>query len=322
MDSLPVVVTDQDMRRIRGAAISSGDSVSGHLAIELTRRLEQAVHVRSDCIRADVVTLNSSVSIEDPDSGRLDQYTLVLPGDSDVEPGSAPLSVLAPLGWSILGRREGDMVKFPVPGSGSRWARIKRIDFQPEAERARFAIDSHGVHGPREMHPQLPLEQLCTHVYEPFQLTFARHAEQLLPQEGAVEAEATHRGLVLRGETEAALEQAVGLLRGYFANQIHVGPAVVRYHDGITREEPYMGLLVRCSPEHFEAIMGNLIARDALIVISKIEPARGEICATAPLARLMGFGRSLAKLTTGTAREEMWLSHYAPAQAPPPDTAG
>jgi regulator of nucleoside diphosphate kinase len=313
MDSLPVVITDQDMRQIRGVLSAAGDSVSGHLAIELTRRLEQAVHVRSDSVRADVVTLNSSVSIEDPDSGQLDRYTLVLPGDNNVEPGSAPLSVLAPLGWNILGRREGDMVKFPVPGDGSRRVRIKRIDFQPEAQRTRGTIDSHGVHRAGEMHAELPIEQLCTHVYEPFQLTFARHAEQLLPKEGDVEAEATHRGLVLRGETEAALEQAVELLRGNFANQIRVGPAVVRYHDGLIREEPYMGLRVRCSPEHFEAIMGNLIARGALIVASKIEPACGEIRATAPLARLIGYRRSLARLTTGTAREVMWLSHYAPA---------
>jgi translation elongation factor EF-G len=74
-----------------------------------------------------------------------------------------------------------------------------------------------------------------------------------------------------------------------------------------------MGLRVRCSPEHFETIMGDLIARGALIVTSKIEPACGEIRATAPLARLIGYGRSLARITAGTAREVMWLSHYARA---------
>jgi hypothetical protein len=47
MNSLPVV-TDQDMRRIGGVLTSSSASVLGHLAIELRRRLERAVHVRSD----------------------------------------------------------------------------------------------------------------------------------------------------------------------------------------------------------------------------------------------------------------------------------
>jgi hypothetical protein len=169
------------------------------------------------------------------------------------------------------------------------------------------------------MHPEYPLERLCSHLYEPFQLTFARHAEQLLPQEDEVEVEATHRGLVLRGETEAALEHAVEMLRDYFGEQIRIGPAVVRYHNGSTLEEPHMGLRVRCSPEHFEAIKADLIARDALIVAAEIHPACGEVRATAPLAKLMGYARSLDKLASGTAHQVMWLSHYAPTQAPPPD---
>jgi regulator of nucleoside diphosphate kinase len=314
MSSLPVVITDQDMRRIRGALSSSSASSFGHLAVELTRRLERAIHVRSDCIRPDIVTLNSCVSVEDPDTGHLNQYTLVLPGDNEVDPGSARLSVLAPLGWRILGRREGDMVQFRVPGSGSRRARIKRIDFQPEAERARGVIDSHDARQGAASHAEYPLELLCTHLYDPFQLTFARHAEQLLTQEDDVEVEATHQGLVLRGATEAALEHAVEQLRSYFGNQIHVGRASIRYHEGTRFEEPHMGLRVRCSPEHFEAIKADLIARGGSILVSQIDPVCGEIRATAPLAQLLGYRRSLAQLTSDTAHEVMWLSHYAPAE--------
>jgi regulator of nucleoside diphosphate kinase len=292
----------------------------GHLAIELTRRLERAAHLRADCIRADVVTLNSRVSIEDPDTERLNQYTLVLPGDNDVDPSAARLSVLSPLGWNILGRREGDVVQFQVHGSGSRQVRIKQVEFQPEADRARGhargALDAHGTSA---THPEHPLERLCSHLYEPFQLTFARHAEQLLPQDDEVEVEATHKGLLLRGETEATLEHAAELLRDYFGNQIRVGPAIVRYHEGTTLEEPHMGLRVRCSPEHFEAVRADLRARDASIMASKIDLACGEVRATAPLAKLMGYARSLAKFTSGTAYEVMWLSHYAPAEVPPPD---
>jgi hypothetical protein len=215
------------------------------------------------------------------------------------------------------------VVQFRVPGSGLRRARISRIDFQPEAERARGqarrTVDSNDGHSAIEQYPEYPLERLCTHLYEPFQLTFARHAAQLLAHVDEVEVEATHRGLVLRGETEAVLGHAKELLLGYFGNQIRVGPATVRYHNGTTCEEPHMGLRVRCSPEHFEAIRVDLIARDGLIAVSHIDPACGEIRATAPLAQLMGYARSLAKLTSGTGHAMIWLSHYARTEVPPPD---
>jgi len=238
---MPVVITDLDMRRIRRVLNSSSAPVLGDSFAELARSLKRAVQVRSDRIRADVVTLDSRVSIEDPDTGCLNQYTLVLPGELDVDRGADQLSVLAPLGWEILGRREGDLVQFRVASNGWGLARIRWIHFQPEVERtqacSRDANDSHGERREHAMHPEYPLERLCSHLYEPIQLTFARHAEQVLREEDEVEVEATHRGLVLRGETEAAFEHSVELLRNYFGNQIHVGPAVVGYCNGTTVEE-------------------------------------------------------------------------------------
>jgi hypothetical protein len=191
-----------------------------------------------------------------------------------------------------------------------------------EAERARGhacrALDSHDANSVLGKHTEYPLERLCTHLYEPFQLTFARHAEQLLAHDDEVVVEATHRGLILRGETETSFDHAKEQLQGFFGNQIRIGAATIRYHDGATLEEPYMGLRVRCLPEHFEAIKADLIARGGLIVVSKIDPACGEIRATAPLAQLMGYARRLAELTSGTGHGMMWLSHYARAEVPPP----
>lgn len=326
MNSMPVVITDQDMRRIRRVLNSSSDSVLGDSLTELGRSLERAVHVRSDRVRADVVTLNSRVSIEDPDTGCLNQYTLVLPDELDVDRGVDRLSVLAPLGWEILGRREGDLVQFRVPGNGWGLARIKQIHFQPEADRAlgyaRVAIDPYGEHREHATHPEYPLERLCSHLYEPFQLTFARHAEQVLREADEVEAEATHRGLLLRGETEAAFEHSIELLRNNFGNQIHVGPAAVRYHNGTTVEEPHMGLRVKCSPEHVEGVSADLNARNALVVALEVGPTCAVIRAVAPLAKLLGYGARLAELTSGAARQVTWLSHYAPMETSPPgDTA-
>jgi len=169
------------------------------------------------------------------------------------------------------------------------------------------------------MHPQYPLERLCSHLYEPFQLTFARHAERVLREENEVELEATHQGLVLRGETEAAFEHSVQLLCNYYGNQINVGPAAVCYHKATTVEEPVMGVRVNCSPEHFDMVAADLNLRSAVIFASHMGPARAEIRVVAPLAKLLGYAARLTQLTSGTAHCVMWLSHYAPAQMPSPD---
>ena len=67
-----------------------------------------------------------------------------------------------------------------------------------------------------------PLERICRHQYDPFQLNFARHALELFPQKERSAFEASHRGLVLRAQTEAALERAVEILRKYFGDQITI----------------------------------------------------------------------------------------------------
>ena len=167
--------------------------------------------------------------------------------------------------------------------------------------------------------PEYPLERICSHCYAPFQLTFARQAAQLVREADEVDVEATHRGLLLRGETEEAFVHSVQLLRDYFGNQIRIGPAVVRYHNGATVEEPHMGLRVLCGPEHFEPVKADLDARDAVIVASEIGPTCAVIRATVPLAKVLGYASHLAKQTSGTAHHSMWLSHYAPLEVWPPD---
>ncbi|MEP7246040.1 MAG: hypothetical protein ABI885_20500 [Gammaproteobacteria bacterium] len=199
----------------------------------------------------------------------------------------------------------------------------QRIDFQPDADEARArvggAVSSGEAHQERSMHPEYPIERVCSHLFEPFQLTFARHAQNVLPEEEEVEVEASHQGLVLRGETEAALEHSVEILQDYYGNQIRIGAPTVRYRNGATVEEPYMGLRVRCSPEYFAAVMADLEARRASIEHTECTPAHAVVRATAPLARLIGYSWNLARLTAGTAHEVMWLSRYSPVEVPPPN---
>jgi translation elongation factor EF-G len=167
-------------------------------------------------------------------------------------------------------------------------------------------------------HPEYPLERVCTHLYEPFQLNFARHAQALCHEREDVELVASHRGLTIRAETEQAIHESLQVLIDFYGSQISVTPPTIRYHEGRTLEQPWMGLRVRCGSEHLEAVREDLLVREAKILNTEIESGMGAIHAYAPLANLIGYGSALAKLTGGSAQHLAWLSHYAPMESPPP----
>src|SRR6185312_6528445 len=317
MNTLPVIITDHNVQQIHRLLESSRGSILGDLAAKLLRRLSEATHVSSPRIPPDVVTLYSCVRIEDCATGRIRKLILTLP--SDLDTGVDRISVLSPLGWQMLGRREGDLVQFRSPGGGLSSAQIQRVEFQPETANEARERRAAGISQEDAMHPEYPLERTCYHLYEPHQLTFARHARAILAADDEIEVEATHQGLILRGETEAALERHVETLLEYFGPQVCIGPTKVRYHHGQTLEEPHMGLRVRCSPECFEPVKTDLLSRGASIVSSQVSATSAVVQASAPLTQLIGYGWQLAKLTAGTAQEVMWLSHYAPRSAPNPE---
>ena len=167
-----------------------------------------------------------------------------------------------------------------------------------------------------QAHPEYPIERTCVHLYDPFQLKFARHAEQILGVACELEVEVGHHGLALRGETESELELAVTILRNFYGSQIRISPPKVRYHCGETLEEPFMGVRARCEVDRIAAVKSDLIARGAVIVSSELMRGIAFVRAVAPLANLLGFPTALRLIAGASARQLMWLSHYAPVQDP------
>lgn len=80
-------------------------------------------------IPPDVITLGSRARLRDLETGDALEYTLVLPGDADVELGR--ISILAPLGTAMLGFRRGDEFEWMMPGG--RMKLLVEEVFQPEA---------------------------------------------------------------------------------------------------------------------------------------------------------------------------------------------
>lgn len=127
-----IFVTDFDMKRFKWLISNSYrfGNIDKQYLVELSDGLEQAVVVQPQEIPSDVVTMNSKVRVKYVDTDEEKTFTLVFPFDADIKEGK--LSILAPLGVSVIGCRVGDLAQWETP-EGQRKIRIEEIIYQPEA---------------------------------------------------------------------------------------------------------------------------------------------------------------------------------------------
>ena len=79
----------------------------------------------------DVVTMDTQVLLADGDSGEQQKLTICYPGHAD--PAAGFVSVLSPVGASLLGLRAGSTACWRNPHGGHGRAEILAVLFQPEA---------------------------------------------------------------------------------------------------------------------------------------------------------------------------------------------
>ena len=98
---------------------------------ELVDTLDSLDLVPSLEIPPDVVTMYSQVIVEDLASGQQRKLTLCYPRDS--KPDLGFISVLSPVGASLLGLRVGNLARWRTPGGEDCAARVIALLYQPEA---------------------------------------------------------------------------------------------------------------------------------------------------------------------------------------------
>ena len=124
-------MTEFDLRRLDALFERIRNQVKPPSTLSLLEReLEQAIVVKSEQVPATVVTMNSEVEVVDVDTEERRSLTLVFPSLAGIEAGR--VSVLAPLGTALLGRREGARVVWQTP-RGTRQLQVERVVYQPEA---------------------------------------------------------------------------------------------------------------------------------------------------------------------------------------------
>ncbi|MDR3455194.1 MAG: GreA/GreB family elongation factor [Rhodoferax sp.] len=120
-------VTELDHVRIHNLMRRQGGVVAGDIA----EVIDNADLVRSQEIPANVVTMYSQVLVADVHSSEPRTLTLCYPDDAD--PAAGFISVLSPVGASLLGLPVGAIASWTAPDGTRIAAQVQDILFQPEA---------------------------------------------------------------------------------------------------------------------------------------------------------------------------------------------
>jgi regulator of nucleoside diphosphate kinase len=107
------------------------DRLSSSRTKQIENTLDACAVVPARKVSPDVVTMYSQVLLLDRASGEHNKLTLCYPADA--EPTEGFVSVLSPLGWSLLGLQVGQVARWSTPSGGERAAEVLAILFQPEA---------------------------------------------------------------------------------------------------------------------------------------------------------------------------------------------
>lgn len=132
MTDRTIQITELDRKRLIDLIVEaqSGEYRKSVYLEDLRGELERAGVVPPEEIPGDVITMNSTVVLNDQETGEEETYTLVYPEDADTAQGK--ISILAPIGTAMLGYRMGDVFEWEVP-SGKRRLKVEKVLYQPEA---------------------------------------------------------------------------------------------------------------------------------------------------------------------------------------------
>lgn len=105
--------------------------LGGHLPPDLADLLSVTDVVRSRDVASNVVTMYSQVELLDAHTHRRQKLTICFPGDA--EPAAGYVSVLSPVGLSLIGLREGEIARWLTPSGEECSAEVASILYQPES---------------------------------------------------------------------------------------------------------------------------------------------------------------------------------------------
>lgn len=91
----------------------------------LEDELSRAAVVSDEKVPNDIVSMNSTVSFQDLETGKETIVTVVYPDAANIEENK--ISVLAPIGSALIGLREGQIIDWPVPSGKQKRLKVLSV---------------------------------------------------------------------------------------------------------------------------------------------------------------------------------------------------
>lgn len=124
-------LTELDHIRLQNLIHRFPVDMSPGTAESLGAVIDNADLVRPEEVPADTVTMYSQILIANSATGAQSKLTLCYPHDA--EPVKGFISILSPIGISLIGLRVGALARWHGPDGNSASAQLLSILFQPEA---------------------------------------------------------------------------------------------------------------------------------------------------------------------------------------------
>ena len=112
----PVIITEEDYQQLKGYI---NHDAGNDEEMTLSAELKRAVILSKDAFPSHAVRLNSKVSVQDLDTDRVIEFTLVMPAHADIHKNK--VSILTPMGAALIGFRKGEEVRWKVPAGFKRF---------------------------------------------------------------------------------------------------------------------------------------------------------------------------------------------------------
>ena len=125
-----IIINEFDAERI-DRLLEQPAYANSPVANALNDELDRAQMCAPEAMPHDVVSMNSQVRFRDLTTGEERVRTLVFP--AQMTDSSSQLSVMAPVGAALLGRRTGSTIHWELPGGASPHLEVLELLYQPEA---------------------------------------------------------------------------------------------------------------------------------------------------------------------------------------------
>ena len=112
----PVIITEEDYQQLKGYI---NHDAGNDEEMTLSAELKRAVILSKDAFPSHAVRLNSKVSVQDLDTDRVIEFTLVMPAHAVIHKNK--VSILTPMGAALIGFRKGEEVRWKVPAGFKRF---------------------------------------------------------------------------------------------------------------------------------------------------------------------------------------------------------